>query len=118
VLPVSDARLVAPLTDGVILLATAGTQKPASFQAALDRLALVDTRLLGIILNKAGQEDVDIGSYYRYEATAETAERLEAERLEAERRSAARKRADPPVPPAERPTKPPPRTAAPPVEQV
>ena len=29
VLPVSDARLVAPLTDGVILLATAGTQKPA-----------------------------------------------------------------------------------------
>ena len=38
VLPVSDARLVAPLTDGVILLATSGTQKPPSFQAALDRL--------------------------------------------------------------------------------
>ena len=54
VLPVSDARLVAPLADGVILLATAGTQKPASFQAALDRLALVDSKLLGIILNKAG----------------------------------------------------------------
>ena len=119
VLPVSDARLVAPLTDGVILLATAGTQKPASFQAAIDRLALVDTRLLGIILNKAGQDDVDVGSYYRYEATAETAERLEAERLEAERRSAARKRPEPPVPPSERPTKKtPPRTAAPPVEQV
>ena len=54
VLPVSDARLVAPLADGVILLATAGTQKPASFQAALDRLALVDSKLLGMILNKAG----------------------------------------------------------------
>ena len=42
VLPVSDARLVAPLVDGVVLVATAGTQKPATFQAAIDRLALVD----------------------------------------------------------------------------
>ena len=77
VLPVSDARLVAPLADGVILVATAGTQKPASFQAALDRLALVDSRLMGIILNKAGADDLDAGTYYRYEATGETAERLE-----------------------------------------
>ena len=122
VLPVSDARLVAPLTDGVILLASAGTQKPASFQAALDRLALVDTRLLGIILNKAGQEDVDVGSYYRYEATAETAERLEAEQQEAQRRSAARRRAEPQSTPTatkspRTPTKAP-RAATPPVEQV
>ena len=78
-LPVSDARLVAPLADGVILVATAGTQKPASFQAAIDRLALVDSRLLGVVLNKAGQDDVDVGSYYRYEATGETAERLGTE---------------------------------------
>ena len=62
VLPVSDARLVAPLADGVILVATAGTQKPASFQAALDRLALVDSRLMGIILNKAGADDLDAGT--------------------------------------------------------
>ncbi|HYH88401.1 MAG TPA: CpsD/CapB family tyrosine-protein kinase, partial [Solirubrobacteraceae bacterium] len=115
VLPVSDARLVAPLADGVILLATAGTQKPATFQAALDRLALVDSKLLGIILNKAGQEDVDVGSYYRYEATAETAERLEAERVEAERRAAARRRSEPAAPPPEQPA---PRGAAPPVEKV
>ena len=116
VLPVSDARLVAPLADGVILLATAGTQKPASFQAALDRLALVDSKLLGIILNKAGQDDVDVGSYYRYEATAETAERLKAERLEAERRAAARRREEPAEPGSEAP--PPPRAPAPPVEQI
>jgi succinoglycan biosynthesis transport protein ExoP len=74
VLPVSDARLVAPLTDGVILLATAGTQKPASFQAALDRLALVDSKLLGVILNKAGDDDVETGGYYRYEANGVPAE--------------------------------------------
>jgi capsular exopolysaccharide synthesis family protein len=117
VLPVSDARLVAPLTDGVILLATAGTQKPATFQAALDRLALVDTRLLGVILNKAGQEDVDTGSYYRYEATAETAERLEAERVEAERRKAARRSEEPPAT-RDRPAQPARGTSAPPVEQV
>jgi capsular exopolysaccharide synthesis family protein len=79
VLPVSDARLVAPLADGVILVATAGTQKPASFQAAIDRLALVDSTLLGVVLNKAGQDDIDVGSYYRYEATGETAERLGTE---------------------------------------
>jgi receptor protein-tyrosine kinase len=70
VLPVSDARLVAPLADGVILLATAGTQKPASFQAALDRLALVDSKLLGVILNKAGDDDLETGGYYRYETNA------------------------------------------------
>jgi capsular exopolysaccharide synthesis family protein len=74
VLPVSDARLVAPLTDGVILLATAGTQKPASFQAALDRLALVDSNLLGVILNKAGDDDVETGGYYRYETNGVAAE--------------------------------------------
>lgn len=68
VLPVSDARLVAPLTDGVILLATAGTQRPASFQAALDRLALVDSKLLGVILNKAGDDDLETGGYYRYDS--------------------------------------------------
>ena len=94
VLPVSDARLVAPLTDGVILLATAGTQKPASFQAALDRLALVETRLLGMILNKAGEDDVDVGSYYRYEATRRPSG--SRRRLEAERRSAARGPEPPP----------------------
>ena len=43
VLPVSDARLVAPLADGVLILRRGAGPKPARFQAALDRLALVDT---------------------------------------------------------------------------
>ena len=76
----------------------------------------MDSKLLGIILNKAGQEDVDVGSYYRYEATAETAERLEAERAEAERRAAARRRSEPADAAAR--AAPRPRAAAPPVEKV
>jgi capsular exopolysaccharide synthesis family protein len=113
VLPVSDARLVAPLADGVILVATAGTQKPASFQAAIDRLALVDSTLLGVVLNKAGQDDIDVGSYYRYEATGETAERLGTEAPARVPAAAPRATAEPRERPAggARPT-------APPVEQV
>jgi receptor protein-tyrosine kinase len=116
VLPVSDARLVAPLADGVILVATAGTQKPASFQAAIDRLALVDSRLLGVVLNKAGQDDVDIGAYYRYEATGETAERL-GTGPPARVPSAAPPQPAAPPPAAERAAGST-RTTAPPVEQV
>ena len=47
-----------------------------TFQAALDRLALVDSGCSGMILNKAGADDLDVGPYYRYEATGETAERV------------------------------------------
>jgi capsular exopolysaccharide synthesis family protein len=113
VLPVSDARLVAPLTDGVILLATAGTQKPSSFQAALDRLALVDSKLLGVILNKAGDEDAEAGGYYRYEAHEAAAEMIPAD--------APAITAPPPeeADPRHQPLKPAPRRpSAPPVEQV
>lgn len=122
VLPVSDARLVAPLVDGVILLAAAGTQKPASFQAALDRLALVDSRLIGVILNKAGQ-DLDAGDYYRYEAYGAPAQRAPAQRATAAPVAPAPAPADSPPPreaaepPRERST-PVARKPGPPVEQV
>jgi capsular exopolysaccharide synthesis family protein len=111
VLPVSDARLVAPLTDGVILLATAGTQKPATFQAALDRLAMVDSRLLGVILNKTGQDEIDTSSYYRYEAQTEPTDLLARDNV---------LNAPPPEEPAPPREREPaaPRTSAPSVEQV
>ena len=68
---------------------------------------------MGVILNKAGADDLDAGSYYRYEATGETAERLEADRP-------TRPWPEEPTAPRERPkaTPPPARTPAPPVEQV
>jgi receptor protein-tyrosine kinase len=118
VLPVSDARLVAPLADGVILLTTAGTQKAASFQAAINRLSLVDTNLMGVILNMAGDEDADAGGYYRYESYAPVTPPtvIEPDLTPPEEED----EVGPSVPPPARPRPNPAarRASAPPVEQV
>jgi capsular exopolysaccharide synthesis family protein len=63
-LPVSDARLVAPHVSGVILVVGAGTQKPSALDVALERLSLVHAEILGIVLNKSGQESDMPGGYY------------------------------------------------------
>ena len=65
-LAVSDARLVAPHADGVLLLVAAGTQRPAHLASALERLKLVDANLLGVVLNKSSQETRSGGGYYAY----------------------------------------------------
>lgn len=64
ILPVSDARLIAPHADGVIMVVAAGSQKPAGFQSALEKLDLSGAKLLGIVLNQAGGEEGDVGHYY------------------------------------------------------
>lgn len=74
VLPVSDARLVAPHADGVILVVTAGSQRPANLQSTLDKLELVDANILGLILNTAGGEGDGTGGYYGYEVRPEAAD--------------------------------------------
>jgi capsular exopolysaccharide synthesis family protein len=63
-LPVSDARLVAPHVNGVILVIGAGTQRPSALDAALERLHLVGTAITGLVLNKSGQEADAPGGYY------------------------------------------------------
>jgi succinoglycan biosynthesis transport protein ExoP len=63
-LPVSDARLVAPQVSGVVLVVAAGAQRPAAMQAALERLQLVNATITGIVLNKSGQESDAPGGYY------------------------------------------------------
>jgi capsular exopolysaccharide synthesis family protein len=63
-LPVSDARLVATQVSGVVLVVAAGTQRPAAMQAALERLQLVNAHIMGIVLNKSGQESDSPGGYY------------------------------------------------------
>jgi len=73
VLPVSDARLIAPHADGVVLVVTAGSQRPANLQSALDKLQLVEAKLLGLILNTAGGEGDGTGGYYGYEVRADAA---------------------------------------------
>jgi capsular exopolysaccharide synthesis family protein len=69
ILPVSDARLIAPHTDGVILVISSGTQKPAGLRSALEKLSLVEANILGIVLNQAGGDVDAVDAYetYRYE---------------------------------------------------
>jgi Mrp family chromosome partitioning ATPase len=75
VLPVTDARLVAPHTDGVFLVVTAGTQRPANLDSALERLSIVDVVPKGIILNTvAGGTNDTAGGYYYGRAEAERIE--------------------------------------------
>jgi capsular exopolysaccharide synthesis family protein len=64
VLPVSDARLIAPHCDGVLLVVAAGAVKPAGLESALDRLQIVRAELLGIVLNQSGQDLEATGGYY------------------------------------------------------
>lgn len=66
-LPVSDARLVAPHADGVLLLVAAGSQKPAHLAGAIERLNLVDAKPMGVIINKAGSESHAADGYYGYQ---------------------------------------------------
>jgi len=64
VLPVSDARLIAPHCDGVLLVVAAGIVKPASLESALERLEIVRANIMGIILNQSGQDLEATGGYY------------------------------------------------------
>ena len=64
VLPVSDARLIAPHCDGVLLVVSAGTVKPAALESALERLEIVRANMLGIVLNQSGEDLEATGGYY------------------------------------------------------
>ncbi len=75
-LPVSDARLVAPHTDGVIMVVSSGSERPARLQLALERLSLTGAPLLGIVLNKARSDGMADSGAYRYGGYTEDAHRL------------------------------------------
>lgn len=62
-LPVNDARLIAARSDGLLLVLAAGRSRPAALRAALERLAFVGARVLGVILNEAGGEGDRRGRY-------------------------------------------------------
>jgi capsular exopolysaccharide synthesis family protein len=64
VLPVSDARLIAPHCDGVLVVVSAGSAKPVALESALERLAFVQANLMGIILNQSGDDLEATGGYY------------------------------------------------------
>lgn len=53
VLPVSDARIVARHTDGVLLTVAAGKEKPSVLSGAIETLQLAGASISGIVLNFA-----------------------------------------------------------------
>jgi len=77
VLPVSDARLIAPHCDGVLMVVAAGAAKPVAVETALERLAFVHANLLGLVLNQSGQDLEATGGYYY---TAPAGESVAADR--------------------------------------
>ena len=64
-LPISDARVIAPVMDGVLLVLDAGTQKPAELRSAIEKLELSGAKLIGVVLNRSG-EDMAAGGGYEY----------------------------------------------------
>ena len=64
VLPVSDARLIAPHCDGVLVVVSAGTAKPVAVETAIERLSFVHANVLGFVLNQSGQDLEATGGYY------------------------------------------------------
>jgi receptor protein-tyrosine kinase len=64
ILPVNDARLIAPHTDGVLMVIAAKGPKPSAVRSALARLQLVGTRIIGVVLNESGEDMDATGGYY------------------------------------------------------
>jgi capsular exopolysaccharide synthesis family protein len=63
ILPVSDARLIAPHADGVLLVAASGMTKMSSFSAALEKLRFAGAQVIGIVMNFAQGDDENTGGY-------------------------------------------------------
>jgi len=63
-LPVTDAAVVARLTDGAILLVGAGVVKKEDVTRALENLETVDAHVLGIVMNRVPTKGR--GGYYYY----------------------------------------------------
>lgn len=72
-LPVSDARLMAPHVDGVVVIISAGARRPAELRSALEKLELGSARILGIVLNRSGELAEGVGSYgYYYQGSVDS----------------------------------------------
>ena len=62
-LPVADARLVAPWVDGVPLVAASGRERLASVRRAINELTLTNVAIKGFVLTQGA--DTEDGGYYR-----------------------------------------------------
>ena len=65
ILALSDASLIAPHADHVILVVNARRTKPTSLRHAVDRLRLAKGRLTGVVLNQTTESSA-VEGYYPY----------------------------------------------------
>lgn len=72
-LPVTDAAVLATIADGALVVASAGDTLDAEFATALDTLAAVNARMLGVVLNRASSRSFGYGGrgYYYYAPATE-----------------------------------------------
>ena len=63
ILPASDAVIMAPQTDGVLLMVKSGQVNRELIKKAVDQIRLAQANLVGVVLN---QVDVKREGYYKY----------------------------------------------------
>lgn len=63
-IPVTDAQVLASVTDGAVLVVEAGQSRKAAVKHARDLLTQTHSRVLGVVLNKIDQSSK--GYYYHY----------------------------------------------------
>jgi len=64
VLPVADARILAPLVDGVLLVVQSGQTTLDAARKALENLHRVNARVIGVVLNNINIKSSGYNSYY------------------------------------------------------
>jgi polysaccharide biosynthesis transport protein len=65
VLAVSDAVILAPSLDGVVLVVRPGKTRHGALKQAIEQLQLVNARILGVVLNDVITRGKAYGYYYR-----------------------------------------------------
>jgi Mrp family chromosome partitioning ATPase len=75
-LGIADAHFMAALADGVVLVTSAGKERPSEVRAALDSLELLDANLLGVVLNHAKTEFAPAYGYYGHGRRGRAGRRL------------------------------------------
>jgi non-specific protein-tyrosine kinase len=71
VLPVTDASVIAKVVDGVVIIVYGGRTRIKAFESTIDALKLIQTKILGVVINKIpnSRDSEDYGyksGYSRY----------------------------------------------------
>jgi capsular exopolysaccharide synthesis family protein len=71
VLSVTDAAVLAPFCDGVILVVRSGITTKKSLKRAMEVFRRTQTRIVGTVLNAFDVDSADYQHYFGYKPTAE-----------------------------------------------